>query len=64
MFWFYLIVLKDGKLKRFIEALSVCHTVQIDETGEDKYNASSPDELSFINFLEKYKIFASEFDLY
>lgn len=30
--------------------LSLCHTVQVDETAEEKYQASSPDEFSLIKF--------------
>ena len=42
------------KFKRFLEILTICHTVQIDMTSEDeKYNASSPDELSFAIFCKK-----------
>lgn len=41
-------------MKRFLEALTVCHTVQIDLSNEEKYNASSPDELSFVKFCQKY----------
>ena len=45
--------LTDPKIFRFLEALSVCHTVQVDKTSSEKYNASSPDELSFIKFCLK-----------
>ena len=46
--------IEEEKIKRFFEVLSLCHTVQLDlvSTGE-KYNASSPDELSFIKFCTK-----------
>ncbi len=37
-------------MQRLIEGLSLCHTVQLDHTSKDTYNASSPDELSFIKF--------------
>lgn len=34
----------------------MCHTVQIDETANEKYQASSPDEFSFIKFCCKLGI--------
>lgn len=43
----------EPKIFRFLEALTVCHTVQVDKTSSEKYNASSPDELSFIKFCLK-----------
>lgn len=48
-----LIFKKDEKLKRLMEALSVCHSVQIDLTNNEKYNGSSPDELCFVKFCVK-----------
>lgn len=42
--------IEDEKMNRFIEALSVCHSVQIDFTSTEKYNGSSPDELCFVKF--------------
>ena len=41
-------------LKKFFEALGLCHTVIVDTKGEGKdeyvvYNASSPDELALVN---------------
>ena len=47
--------LTSGKFKRFFKTLSLCHTVQLDMVNNDgaKYNASSPDELSFILFCQK-----------
>lgn len=48
-----IISLTDPKIFRFLEGLSVCHTVQVDKTSSEKYNASSPDELSFIKFCLK-----------
>ena len=43
---------------RFFEILSLCHTVQYDATAttKDKYQASSPDEFSFIKFCLKLNI--------
>lgn len=46
----------DTKLSRFFEILSLCHTVQKDNTEEHKYQASSPDEMCFINFCLKLGI--------
>lgn len=43
----------NPKISKFLEALSICHTVQVDKTSAEKYNASSPDELSFIKFCLK-----------
>ena len=43
----------DVDVTRFIEGLSLCHTVQLDYSSKDVYNASSPDELSFIKFCSK-----------
>lgn len=44
----------NEKFKRFFEILTLCHNVQLDFVlSEEKYNASSPDELSFITFCEK-----------
>ena len=43
----------DMDLKRLFEGLSLCHTVQLDHTSKDIYNASSPDELSFIKYCLK-----------
>ena len=42
----------------FFELLSVCHTVQIDpeKNATEKFQASSPDEFSFVKFLEKIGI--------
>lgn len=40
-----------AKLNRYMEILSVCHTVICEKhkTGEIQYNASSPDELALVN---------------
>jgi magnesium-transporting ATPase (P-type) len=42
----------DKMMVRFFEAMSLCHTVQVDEQTVEKFHASSPDELSFIKFCE------------
>ena len=41
---------------KLIECLTLCHTDQLDLSSEDNYNASSPDELSFIKFCAKLGI--------
>ena len=38
---------------RVLENLSLCHTVQVDESSKEKFQASSPDEFSFIKFCLK-----------
>jgi phospholipid-translocating ATPase len=48
--------IEEEKIKRFFEVLSLCHTVQMElvsSSNGEKYNASSPDELSFIKFCSK-----------
>ncbi len=42
----------------FFEILTLCHTVQLDldSNAKEKYQASSPDEFSFIKFCEKIQI--------
>ena len=49
------IVEEDENILRFLEVLSVCHTVHVNanESGTEKYNATSPDEYSFIMFCLK-----------
>lgn len=38
----------------YVEFLSLCHTVTIDNSsGKPEYNAASPDELAFVQFSEK-----------
>ena len=41
---------------RFFQILSLCHTVQIDNAAKEKYQASSPDEFSFIKYCIKLDI--------
>ncbi len=42
---------------KFLEALSLCHTVEVDMKAAEKYQASSPDEFCFVKFCEKFAIF-------
>ena len=46
----------NNDMTKLIEGLTLCHTVQLDHTSKDVYNASSPDELSFIKFCIKIGI--------
>ena len=46
--------IKEQVFERFLDLLTLCHTVQVDEESTNKYNASSPDELGFIKFCKKY----------
>ena len=56
----------NTKLRKLVDVLSLCHTLQVDDTAsnspsrspyanadETKYNASSADELSFMQFCVK-----------
>ena len=45
-------------METIFEVLTCCHTVQLDldPNTKEKYQASSPDEFSFIKFCEKIKI--------
>ena len=46
--------LNSEKFQRFFEILTLCHNVQLDlVSSTEKYNASSPDELSFVTFCQK-----------
>jgi phospholipid-translocating ATPase len=36
--------------EKLFQVLTLCHTVQVDETMKEKYQASSPDEFSFVKF--------------
>jgi len=46
--------LDKKKFQRFFEILTLCHNVQLDlVSSTEKYNASSPDELSFVTFCQK-----------
>lgn len=37
-------------MKKLFQILSLCHTVHVDDSSPEKYQASSPDEFSFIKF--------------
>lgn len=37
-------------MKMFFQILSLCHTVHVDDSSPEKFQASSPDEFSFIKF--------------
>ncbi len=37
-------------MRKFFECLSLCHTVQLDLSALVKFQASSPDEFSFVKF--------------
>lgn len=39
---------------KFFECLSLCHTVQLDRNSDMKFQASSPDEYSFVRFCERF----------
>jgi phospholipid-translocating ATPase len=41
---------------RLLELLSVCHTVQVNESSKEKYQASSPDEFCFVEFCNRLNI--------
>jgi phospholipid-translocating ATPase len=40
-----------------LELLSVCHTVQVNESLKQRYQASSPDEMCFVDFCSRLGIF-------
>ncbi|CAF0782460.1 unnamed protein product [Brachionus calyciflorus] len=44
------------EFENFFLCLCLCHTVQVDYKAKEKYQASSPDEYSFIIFCEKLGI--------
>ena len=39
---------------KFFEVLCLCHTVILDVSAKEQYQASSPDEFSFVKFCEQY----------
>lgn len=47
--------LSDSKMSRFFEVLCLCHSIHIDSSNHE-YQASSPDEYSFIKFCQKIGI--------
>lgn len=48
--------LNNSDILSFFEVLTLCHTVQVDNRVEERYQASSPDEFCFIKFCEKIGI--------
>ncbi len=44
--------LGSERFRRFFEVMCLCHTVQLDEQATPRYQASSPDEFSFVRFSE------------
>lgn len=46
--------LDTENMRIFFEVLTLCHSVKIDERAVKRYQASSPDEYSFLMFCEKY----------
>jgi phospholipid-translocating ATPase len=52
----FLFIFKSKKFIKLLEVLYLCHTVQIDNNAKEKYQASSPDEYSFIKFCIKLGI--------
>jgi phospholipid-translocating ATPase len=47
----------DKLLIRYFEVLILCHSIQLDVTNSERFQASNPDELSFIRFCESIGIF-------
>ena len=47
---------KSSFFEKFFQVLSLCHTVQVDHSLTEAYQASSPDELSFVKFCAKLDI--------
>jgi phospholipid-translocating ATPase len=43
-------------MNKLFQILSLCHTVQVDDSLAEKYQASSPDEFSFVSFCRKLGI--------
>lgn len=41
---------------RFLQVLSICHTIHVEADADEKYQASSPDEFSFVKFCAKIGI--------
>lgn len=44
--------LNDANLIKYFEVLTLCHSIQVDASSKEPYQASNPDELSFIKFCE------------
>lgn len=49
-------LIENEQMVKFFEILALCHTVQIDENAKERYQASSPDEFSFIQYCLKLDI--------
>jgi phospholipid-translocating ATPase len=47
---------QNRELMLFFECLILCHTVEVDDNKVETYHASSPDELSFVEFAKKIGI--------
>ena len=47
---------QNEQMVKFFQILSLCHTVQIDNQAKERYQASSPDEFSFIKYCIKLGI--------
>lgn len=43
-------------MRIFLESMTLCHTVEYDPSNAEPYQASSPDELSFVDFANKLGI--------
>jgi phospholipid-translocating ATPase len=50
------IYIKNELFEKFFQILSLCHTVQVDNSLKEIYQASSPDEFSFIKYCLKLEI--------
>lgn len=48
--------LDTNVMEQFFEILTLCHTVQLNEEARPRYQASSPDEFSFVQFTESVGI--------
>ncbi|CAF0707238.1 unnamed protein product [Brachionus calyciflorus] len=46
-------IFETQKLIKLFQVLSICHTVHVDYSAAEKYQASSPDEFSFVKFCAK-----------
>lgn len=48
--------IKSSEFGKFFELISLCHTVQIDLMDKTKFQASSPDEMCFVDFCHNLNI--------
>ncbi|CAF0999134.1 unnamed protein product [Brachionus calyciflorus] len=46
-------IFQSEKMTKLFQILSLCHTVHVDNSTAEKYQASSPDEFSFVKFCSK-----------